>query len=322
MKLPGQVLAGIAGNVFTWDGKDGNGVDVTNGTTFLVTTSYLNGLTHLPLYDSEYNLDYNPQWQGYTVTLIRPTGTQPALYWDDGYCGGGSNFTGCTTPAGCHAWGYNVGNEKTINTWWYAVSTSSVPITLLKKIHITYDSAYEICDGDSVLIAGIYRKVPGDYTIFNTSVITGCDSNIMITLTVNPTPVVELGADVWICDGQTITFDAGAGAGYLYQWDNLTSGLLNIGNNQTYTTGVAGFYKVTVTTDKGCHKSDSVHLYVNPKPHLTNDPFSDTICSTFPFNFTPLPRMFRVLTFPGLPAWFPGMLAVSVMVQGMVSIRY
>ena len=108
----------------------------------------------------------------------------------------------------------------------------------------------------------------------------------MITLTVDPTPVVELGADVWICDGQTNTFDAGAGAGYTYQWDNLTPGLLNIGSNQTYTTGIAGFYKVTVTTNKGCHKSDSVHLFVNPKPHLTNTPFSDTICSTFPFNIT------------------------------------
>ena len=130
VKLPGQVIAGPDGNDFTWDGIDGNGDPVANGTTINLTTTYLNGLTHLPLYDAEYSMNFPPTWEGYLVSLVRPVGAQPALFWDDTYCGGDVNLAGCTEPVGCHTWGENVGNQNTINTWWYAVSTSSVPINV------------------------------------------------------------------------------------------------------------------------------------------------------------------------------------------------
>lgn len=288
VKLPTAVTQGSIGNVVSWNGLDGFGLPVTNGTNILVTVSYLNGLTHLPLYDAEYSMNYNPNWTGYIVDLVRPSGPQPALFWNDSLCGGGSNFSGCVDPLGCHTWNYNQGNEKTINTWWYAVSTSSQPVTIIKKQHMTYDSIAEICQGDSVLINGIYRKTTGDYPIPHISILTGCDSIELIHLTVNPHPTVDLGADVWICEGSTHQFDAGAGAGYTYQWDNITTSTNNIASTQTYTTGTQGFYRVTVNNTFNCPNSDSSNLFVNPKPNVTNNPMTDTICShsTFSLDLT------------------------------------
>ena len=111
-----------------WDGFNGLGLPVPNGTSFPVSVTYLNGLTNLPIYDAEYQLN------GYIVQLIRPKppGTpDPALFWDDtditgtGICPpNGCNYG--IPPSGCHTWVNAVGNNNTINTWWYAASTSTV----------------------------------------------------------------------------------------------------------------------------------------------------------------------------------------------------
>jgi uncharacterized protein (TIGR02145 family) len=288
VKLPTAVLSGSAGNSVSWNGLDGYGVPVENGTNIDVTVSYLNGLTHLPLYDAEYSMNYNPHWTGYIMELVRPSGPQPAVFWNDSLCGGGANFDGCISATGCHTWNYNQGNEKTINTWWYAVSTSSAPVTIIKKQHMTYDSLVDICQGDSLLIDGVYQKTTGNYPIVHTSILTGCDSTEIIHLTVNPRPALDLGPDVWICEGFTHEFDAGAGTGYTYQWDNISTGTPNIATTQTYTTGTEGYYRVTVNNTYDCPSKDSVNLFVNPKPELTNSPMEDTICShsTFTVDLT------------------------------------
>ena len=62
LNLP--VLPGITGNQVMWDGLDGFGQPVANGEKINVGVSYLNGLTHLPIYDVEWNFSYNPWWTG------------------------------------------------------------------------------------------------------------------------------------------------------------------------------------------------------------------------------------------------------------------
>jgi len=113
-----------------WDGKDGLGNKVSTAVTIRTRTDFYNGLTHIPLYDVEGNPN------GYIVNLVRPvTGTPIKLYWDDKNipaANGSQNFTGCDNP--CHKWTwygsdnskYDYGNRNTINTWWYADSTSDV----------------------------------------------------------------------------------------------------------------------------------------------------------------------------------------------------
>ena len=108
-------------NCIPWDSKDGQGNIVTAISGIPLQINYLNGVTHLPLYDVEANID------GYIVELIRPAGTKPKLYWDDSAINNGTaldgkvNLTGCSNAAGCHRWEDRGDNSsaETINTWWY-----------------------------------------------------------------------------------------------------------------------------------------------------------------------------------------------------------
>lgn len=113
-----------------WDGRDGLGNRVTTAVTIRTRTDFYNGLTHIPLYDVEGNPN------GYIVNLVRPvTGIPIKLYWDDKNipaANGSQNLTGCNNP--CHQWTWygsdntarDYGNRNTVNTWWYADSTSDV----------------------------------------------------------------------------------------------------------------------------------------------------------------------------------------------------
>jgi uncharacterized protein (TIGR02145 family) len=92
----------------------------------------------------------------------------------------------------------------------------------------------------------------------------GCsarDTVFVSYYTLNP---VNLGVDTTVCQGVTRTFNAGPCPGCTYQWGNITTGQLNIGSGQTYTTGIAGKYMVTVTDTHGCLNRDTVQLFVTP----------------------------------------------------------
>ncbi len=119
-------------NSVHWDGKDGNNVNVPNNVSISFTVKYINGLTNLPLYDVEGNSS------GLLVSLVAPAGAAPNVYWDDSNIwahGANSadvkeNYTtgGCPSTGGfpgCHKWPTSWGDQNTINSWWYTVSTSA-----------------------------------------------------------------------------------------------------------------------------------------------------------------------------------------------------
>ncbi len=126
----GQLNAGP--NCVPWDGRDGNGNPVANGTLVNAQLDYFTGLTHLPLVDVEHHNN------GFRVFLVRPTTKpngnpipDPKVYWDDilltdpgNSLDGVQNLTGCqpTPTFGCHRWqnrGTSNSNPEVINTWWY-----------------------------------------------------------------------------------------------------------------------------------------------------------------------------------------------------------
>ncbi len=122
-------------NCIPWDGTDGAGNPVPNGTVVNAVLDFFTGLTHLPLIDVEHHTN------GFRVQLVRPTtrpnGTPlppPMVYWDDillndpgNSLDGVQNLAGCTPPPppnnpACHRWqnrGTNNFNPEVINTWWY-----------------------------------------------------------------------------------------------------------------------------------------------------------------------------------------------------------
>jgi len=104
-----------------------------------------------------------------------------------------------------------------------------------------------ICQGDSILINGVYRKTAGTYDQ-TFPMPFGCDSISRTTLTVNPNFLTNLSAE--ICQGESI-FLGGA--------------------SQTN----AGIYYDTLATNKGCDSVLRTTLIVNPT-YLTN--LSAEIC--------------------------------------------
>jgi hypothetical protein len=96
------------------------------------------------------------------------------------------------------------------------------------------------------------------------------------TVQVDPLPTVALGEDAIICDGDSVTLDAGTGlAGYLWSTGDTT---------QTITILTAGDYSVTVTNEFGCTANDSYTLGVTlaaEKPVIATGPVTvDNYSST------------------------------------------
>ncbi|KUK59318.1 MAG: hypothetical protein XD81_0878 [Bacteroidetes bacterium 38_7] len=86
-----------------------------------------------------------------------------------------------------------------------------------------------------------------------------CNLYDTIVISYYPNTPVNLGPDVEICEGQTAIFNAGAGyINYLWTPGNIQT--------QTYETGTAGTYTVTVQDENGCHYSDTIQLSVHPLP--------------------------------------------------------
>ena len=98
------------------------------------------------------------------------------------------------------------------------------------------------------------------------------------SITILPGVDTELGPNRTVCIGDSTTFDAGACNGCTYQWKNLGTGLV-VGTGQTYKTGLAGTYSVTVTNSNNCIGSDTVQLFTSAVPSVTNNPLSESICS-------------------------------------------
>lgn len=107
---------------------------------------------------------------------------------------------------------------------------------------------------------------------------TGCSASDSVNVSLESIAPVDLGPDTTVCLGQTVTFDAGPCTGCTYLWTDLGTGL-PVGTGQTFTTGQAGIYKVTVTNTASCQAMDTVQLSTIASVVVTNDPLSETICS-------------------------------------------
>ena len=80
-----------------------------------------------------------------------------------------------------------------------------------------------------------------------------------------PPVMNDLGPDTSICQGSSITFDAGSGAGYSYEWTEQPAGTI-VGNSQTIIATTSGTYQVVVTNNLGYSAIDDITLTVVPAP--------------------------------------------------------
>ncbi|MBE9467988.1 MAG: T9SS type A sorting domain-containing protein [Bacteroidetes bacterium] len=82
------------------------------------------------------------------------------------------------------------------------------------------------------------------------------DTSNIVAINVKPIPIVNLGDDIFVCEGVALTIDAGVADSYL--WSDYST-------QQTMKILTAGNYAVTVTTN-GCSNSDDINVSYNPKP--------------------------------------------------------
>ena len=102
-------------------------------------------------------------------------------------------------------------------------------------------------------------SLPGLYYVEVTSV-EGCITRDSILITNHPLPVVDLGNDTLICDGQTLTLDV-TNSGVLYLWQDGSV-------NPQFTISSAGLYWAFVTDTNTCSKADSIIVNYVPVPPL------------------------------------------------------
>ncbi|WP_343748519.1 T9SS type A sorting domain-containing protein, partial [Fluviicola sp.] len=101
---------------------------------------------------------------------------------------------------------------------------------------------------------------PGTYDVWMSSNgTTSCAKKIETVEIENLNPLVELGNDTVICQGESLVLDAGnAGATYVWSGSLLTT--------QTRTVTQAGVYVVSVTNSDGCMGVGSITIGVNNTP--------------------------------------------------------
>lgn len=94
----------------------------------------------------------------------------------------------------------------------------------------------------------------------------GCISpRTTVQLTVNPSPVVNLGSNLVQCANQPQIILNALNLGSTYLWSNSAT-------TQIIAPSVTGYYAVTVTTPLGCIGRDTVSITINPVPVVAFGP--------------------------------------------------
>ncbi len=194
--ITADVVVGL--NCVPWNGRNGLGTPVANQQFISMEVNYFNGLTHIPLFDIENND------RGYIVRQIRPAGPRPPVFWDDSQLPGGTQEinNGCLDSTGCHLWpSGNFGNDRTINTWWYA--------------NVVRDSAFFEYDSANVADANVLNGSSGS----NDTVL--CDGATSIDLNGG---VVNATGGEWTGSGGAFDNDTSLTTTYTFSAGEISAG--------------------------------------------------------------------------------------------------
>ena len=166
------------------------------------------------------------------------------------------------------------------------VNTATITVTVNPLPTVTANSsAASVCAGSSVTLTGggastytwnnnVMNAFPFIPTATNTYMVTGTDVNgcvntALVTVSVNPLPIVSLGPNIIQCGG-TAMLNAG-NMGSTYMWSNAST-------TQTITVSASGTYIVFVTDVNGCIGTNSVVVTINSIPSVTASASSVVVC--------------------------------------------
>jgi gliding motility-associated-like protein len=164
--------------------------------------------------------------------------------------------------------------------------TDAIQITVISQQNATINTTGPFCSNDSPVqftaqdpggvwsgtgISGTGMFNPssagaGTHTI-TYGIAGSCGDTSTVQITVNAAPVVNLGPDASICEGESLILDAGPGSSW--QWSPS-------GSTQTINVTTGGTYSVTVTDGNGCEGTDVIIVTVSDNADatiLTDGPF-------------------------------------------------
>ena len=249
-----------------------NGSGTNHSGSFYTYTAANNGQTYTLNNQNIANGCYNTStityiWQGYQ-TFFPHGASGPAS----------ANVAGCATNY----------QELVLNTW--TVTTTYDPVTMTMTATPMVDT---ICSGErtNVTLTSVTPNTTYAWTVAAGTVTGAAAGNgaaitqtltsasngpetvvytitptygicrgtpVNVNITVQPSPVVDAGNDLTICEGEQVTLTA-TGAD-TYSWDN------GVQNGVTFIPATTTTYQVTGTSDAGCSSTDNVTVTVVPLP--------------------------------------------------------
>jgi len=265
------VFAGTGFESYSWSNSQTTDSIIVNETgIYTVTVTALNGCT--------------------SSDSIIVTVNQPELNLgnDIGLCVGVSY--NIEAPLGNYLYNWNDGTTDThtitVDTtgyYWVTITdslgcsaTDTVFVEFSESIHVNLGTDITACQGDTVNISAgagfntytwsnggsvtenLKVTQSGTYMVTVTSGAT-CEGNDTIDVTFNPLPVIDLGTDLSICEGDSVELIAQTGFAS-YSWNN------GLAYNDTIYASLTGNYFVEVTDVNGCSATDSLFLTVTATP--------------------------------------------------------
>ncbi|MBX5438851.1 MAG: gliding motility-associated C-terminal domain-containing protein, partial [Thermoflavifilum sp.] len=268
--------AGNVGSTYLWStGQNGQTITVNTAGTYWVKVTDANGCSAADTL----------QLQIHPLPIVN-------LGNDTAICQGESLTLNAGNVGSTYLWstGQN-GQTITVNTagtYWVKVTDAngcSASDTLQLQIHplpiVNLGNDTAICQGESLTLnagnvgstylwstgqtsSSITVNTAGSYWVKVTDA-NGCSASDTLQLQIHPLPIVNLGNDTAICQGESLTLNAG-NVGSTYLWSTGQT-------SPSITTDTAGIYWVKVTDANGCSASDTLQLQIHPLPivNLGND---------------------------------------------------
>lgn len=278
-------LTATGGTSYTWNNGVTQGVAFTPAatTTYTVTGTSAAGCTNTDQVLVTVNplpiVSAGPDFSVCTGGSATLNGSGAAIYtWNNGVTNGVA-FTPASTQT------YTVTGTSVAG----CTNTDQVVVSVLTNAPVNAGPDVAICSGQSTTLtatgAVTYNWDQGlgtgnGFTVSPTGTTTytvvgtdgnGCIGTDAITVTVNPLPTTNAGADQTVCQGSSVTLTATGAA--TYTWDN------GVNNGVAFTPAVGTVtYTVTGTSAAGCITTDQVVVNVNPLP-TTNAGADQTVCA-------------------------------------------
>ena len=221
-------------------------------------------------------------------------------------CIGDSVQLGATTGTGTYAWmtSNTLSDTSILNPWAIPDSTTSYFLShtnnqscvIVDTVTVTVDTGFNlvvtpdtaICLNECVTLnvsgGGNFAWTPSNslddttsttpiacptatttYTVYSSTL--ACSDSADVEVTVNPLPIIDAGANVQICIGDSVQLGASGGVNYIWSpADSIDN--INIANPTVWPTDTTWYY-LTGTDANLCSSPDSVLVIVNPLPNVS-----------------------------------------------------